>query len=258
MNDLDKQLADLQADLDNQIQQVQAEIDGALGMSSAMSVSAEREKTMMEYHIEIHCNSAYQICGTFIEDADYEKLTAAENSYKQADDLLEECWTNFVWCNPHSCEFELVVKDNKGNVVYQTNNYLSIPSYQYCRDDKKFYHRFFKSGNKDDFGSGSEHLLGFSFEGSYDRYEEECRIYNFLIGKYAEDNFVLNADFEAEAPFNPSKLAFYPIDCPIDDIDIVNGLGPIDRLAYDGEEIWGEEDYSYRRLEDFEIVEREE
>ena len=132
MDNLDKQLADLQAGLDAQLQQVQADIDGALGgvNSNENESCPEGPKKMKKYYAEIHLTKGYQLVYTPVVDRkDPEFLVQADDDafIEKCDEMLmgdEGVNAQFFNMMPYeSCEGEpnsrLIIKDEDGHIVYE-------------------------------------------------------------------------------------------------------------------------------------------
>ncbi len=290
MNDLDKQLADLQAGLDNQIQQVQAEIDGALGTSSAEKVSVVGKK-LKKFYAEIHLERGYQLVYSPVDAKEANLLMDAD------DDVFEEkCDEILMGDEAYNAEFyhvvnhyddmaknsKLVVKDEEGHVVYEKTDILSLPwFYSHNFDNELGYidscdmeeHsldlRLYGLKDGDDFDQWMEDKKE-KLEASYDFESENIRKRNVrktrfnMLGLYEETNKTITFDYFETESFDPSKLAFIsPIIVDYSGSIIQENedlfLLVVDSLAYDDHILDTEDhDFSWRSRHSFELLEKEE
>ena len=293
MDNLDKQLADLQAGLDAQLQQVQADIDGALGgvNSNENESCPEGPKKMKKYYAEIHLTKGYQLVYTPVvdrKDAEFLVETIDGDAFiEKCDEMLmgdegvnaqffhmmpKERWND----EPNS---RLIIKDEDGHIVYEKDRiYRSIPHcspYSYykghycfadnidtdycnlqlygCADEGEFF----------DWANEKREKLQASFD--YDELERriaEVRKYRFnILGVYEEtDTTIKFSEFETDS-FDPTKLTFYESGTPIwffESTLIGNQLAvdiEVDSLAYDDHVIGVDEhDYSYIRKRSIELL----
>lgn len=182
MNDLDKQLADLQVSLDNQIQQVQAEIDGALGGESNKNESyPERPKKMKKVTLTIYARvNEFGVCELSEDEDD-------PSSYSFEDYLIAILPDQEVG----------VVADVDGK-EYETDLYLEQHSYdEEDEEDEGNYYTTYRAYAINPFnlvaaGTSEEKALNAMQESakkySWDNIIEEDGTY--IIGKKFRDIFV--------------------------------------------------------------------
>lgn len=181
MNDLDKQLADLQAGLDNQIQQVQAEIDGALGRESNKNESyPERPKKMKKVTLTIYARvNEFGVCELSEDEDD-------PSSYSFEDYLIAILPDQEVG----------VVADVDGK-EYETDLYLEQHSYEEeDEEDEGDYYETYRAYAINPFNLVA---AGTSEEKALNAMQESAKKYSwdniiedgtYIIGKKFRDIFV--------------------------------------------------------------------
>lgn len=289
MNDLDKQLADLQAGLDNQIQQVQAEIDDALGTSSVEKASIGK-KTLKKFYAEIHLKKGYQLVYSPVDAKDANLLMDADDDVfeEKCDEILmgdEACNAEFYHVVNHyddtAKNSKLVVKDEEGHVVYENTDIQSLPWFysdnfdnelgylNYCdMEEHSIDLQLYGLKDGDDFDQWMEDRKE-KLEASYDFESENIRKRNVrktrfnLLGLYEEKDKTITFDYFETESFDPSKLAFispatvdYGGSIIQEKEDLF--LMVVDSLAYDDHILDTEDhDFSWRSRHSFELLEKD-
>lgn len=284
MDNLDKQLADLQAGL-----------DGALGGDKTQEC-VEKNKQMKKYYAEIHLETGYQLTYTPVLDDDAGSLdgSAEDNEFiGKSDELMLGGSGNddLEIYNMYEGEGKsrLIIKDEDDHIVYEKDDiYFTMPKFYYlgyADGDNRI--RFYDYGTltyySDDAGPDLQ-LYGCKDKNDYDdwskkkakelevsydfeaqrTHESEIKKHRYhLLGLYKEsDTIVRFSEFETDS-FDPGKLAFVEplrVDACIQSFmgEIHEFSLNIDSLAYDDRVIGVEEhDFSYRRIDALELMDGE-
>lgn len=294
MNDLDKQLEELQAGLNSQIQQVQAEIDGALGASSAEKTSAEKESMIHTYYPEIKMELGYQVVISTVSEEDAEELLKMDVDYvdeenmvnpfgKKCDEILME-GGNSIFYHMDSYDSHLVIKDEKGTVVFD-KSFEAIPGFFFnsfsskkgISDDNDIASDLVDNGllftdygctNEEDFEEWQEtknnelKKLDYSSILQEYSYENEIIENHFkMVGIYEEEYKTVNFESFQSDSFNPAKLVRVNRCLPYHDdllgesgFDLEN-LNDVGFLVYDDKFLGIEDnDFSRRTWHSFNLL----
>lgn len=185
-----------------------------------------------------------------------------EDTYNdfENDDEWEENWMEWDGSFPDVCSaivmyndalyenknFSLVVKDEEGNVVYETEDASSIPMYCYFPSSDSII-KYYDDEEGEDGDDKEYDLPNFEFKDVPDGF--------YMIENVDLKWTYFEGEFEADE-FAPSKFAFYPSEY-FDDIICEDDVF-ISNIRYDGKPIEFEEDGSAPYGSNFKLLTKDE
>lgn len=181
---------------------------------------------MAKFYFEMNMKGPIEYHVNEIDEETYNELQDDEDAFECGLDLdipLQEITGGMVLHMDNTDTFSLVVKDEDGNVVYETEDASEIPMFNY--DGEKSYDYNSDEVDEDDDPIGHD-LPKFKFTNVPD---------GFYIVEIAQSKWTtIEGDFEADE-FDPSKLAFYPSEMLGYDL-LEDGVSLSD-FRYDGDKV---------------------
>lgn len=207
---------------------------------------------MAKFYFEMKFKGAIDLRVYEIDEDTYNDLEDDDEWEDNGLDIIEnfsEVASAIVMYNDKlydSENFSLVVKDEEGNVVYETEDASSIPMYCYFPYSNSIC-KYYDDEEGEDGDDKEYDLPNFKFEDIADGFymiENNNLRWTYFEGEFETDNF------------DPSKFAFYPSEY-FDDIICEDDVF-ISNIRYDGKPIEFEEDGSDPYGSNFKLLTKDE